>query len=121
MGQLFESLAVRVDGPRAAATALVIEWNFTDVKTTIRTALSNGALIQTENPRTHARADLTVTLTRQQLLGLLDGGSLDEIEHAGDATALRALLDLLDTPDPAFPIVTPRPAESAGTSRSAEP
>ena len=127
VGQLFESLAVRVDGPRAATAGLVIEWNFTDAGTTIRTALSNGALIQTENPRTRARADLAVTLTKPQLLALLAGGSLDGVEHAGDPTALGTLMDLLDTPDPAFPIVTPRPpetprpAESAGTSRSAGP
>jgi alkyl sulfatase BDS1-like metallo-beta-lactamase superfamily hydrolase len=124
VGQLFEGLAVRIDGPRAATTALVIEWNFTDIKTTIRTALSNGALIQTESPRTPAQADLVVNLTKPQLPGLLAGGSLDEIEHAGDPAALDTLMDLLDTPDPAFPIVTPRivaprPAESEGTCRSA--
>jgi alkyl sulfatase BDS1-like metallo-beta-lactamase superfamily hydrolase len=124
--QLFGSLAVRVDGPRAATTALVIEWNFTDIKATIRTALSHGALIQTENPRTPAQADLAVNLTRPQLPGLLAGGSLDDIEHTGDPAALHTLMDLLDTPDPAFPIVTPRivapkPAESAGTCRSAGP
>ena len=52
IGQLFDTVAVRVDGPRAAAAgSLVIDWNFTDAKTTVRLALSNGALIQTENPR----------------------------------------------------------------------
>ena len=70
--------------PRRATTHLVIEWRFTDSGTTLRTALSNGALIQTDNPRTSVDADLTVTLTKPQLLGLLAGSGLDGIEHTGD-------------------------------------
>ena len=105
--QLFDSLAIRVNGPRAAAEHLVIEWRFTDTATTIRTVLSNGALIQTPNPRTLIDADLTLTLTRPQLLGLLEGHGLDGIDHAGDPGALGRLMATLDTPDPAFAIVTP--------------
>ena len=30
VGQLFDTLAIRVDGPRAAGQSLVIDWNFTD-------------------------------------------------------------------------------------------
>jgi len=85
----------------------VIEFTFTDTNSALRLVLSNGALIQTENPRTAATADLTLTLTKAQLLGLLGGRGLDGIEHTGDPAALRKLLGLLDTPDPAFPIVTP--------------
>ncbi len=105
--QLFDTLAIRVDGPRAASQALVIEWHFTDTGTTVRLALSNGALIQTENPRGKVAADLTLTLTKEQLLGLLSGRGLDGIGHTGDPGALGRLMALLDTPDPAFPIVTP--------------
>ena len=82
-----------MDGPRAAAAgSLVIDWNFTDAKTTVRLALSNGALIQTENPRAQAPADLTLTLTKAQLLGLLAGHGLDGIEHTGDPAVLTALM-----------------------------
>ena len=105
--QLFDTLAIRVDGPRAAAEKLVIEFRFTDANSVLRLALSNGALIQTENPRTAATADLTLTMTKAQLLGLLGGRGLDGIEHTGDPAVLGKLLGLLDTPDPAFPIVTP--------------
>jgi alkyl sulfatase BDS1-like metallo-beta-lactamase superfamily hydrolase len=105
--QLFDTLAIRVNGPRAAAESLVIEWRFTDTGSTVRLALSNGALIQTENPRSVLAADLTLTLTKAQLLGLLGGRGLDGIEHSGDPAALGRLLALLDTPDQAFPIVTP--------------
>ena len=107
IAQLFDSLAVRIDGPRAAGESLVIECHFTDTGVTVRLALSNGALIQTENPRTEAAADLTLTLTKPQLLGLMAGHGLDGIEHAGDPAALSKLMGLLDTPDPAFAIVTP--------------
>jgi alkyl sulfatase BDS1-like metallo-beta-lactamase superfamily hydrolase len=105
--QLFDTLAIRVDGPRAAAESLVIDWHFTDTDTTVRLALSNGALIQTENPTIPANADLTLTLTKASLLGLLAGHGLDGVEHTGDPAALSKLMGLLDTPDPAFPIVTP--------------
>ena len=105
--QLFDTLAIRVDGPRAASQALVIDWHVTDTGSTVRLALSNGALIQTENPKGKAAADLTLTLTKAQLLGLLAGRGLDGIEHTGDPGSLTKLMALLDTPDPAFPIVTP--------------
>ncbi len=105
--QLFDTLAIRVDGPRAAAEKLAVDWVFTDVGSTVRLALSNGVLIQTENPRSAGDVDLTVTLTKAQLLGLLGGSGLDGIEHTGDASVLQRLLGLLDSPDLAFPIVTP--------------
>jgi alkyl sulfatase BDS1-like metallo-beta-lactamase superfamily hydrolase len=105
--QLFDTLAIRVDGPRAAAESLVIDWLFTDTGTRVRLTLSNGALIPTVNPKTSVKADLTLTLTKPQLLGLLGGGGLAGIEHAGDPAALTRLLAVLDEPDPAFPIVTP--------------
>lgn len=105
--QLFDTLAIRVNGPRAGDEKLCIEWIFTDLDTKVRMTLSNGALIQTPNPRTKATADLTLTLTKAQLLGLLAGGGLDGIEHSGDPATIQRLLGLLDSPDPAFAIVTP--------------
>ena len=120
--QLFDTVAIRIDGPRAAAESMVIECHFTDSPdaaspdtdsndtdggTTVRLTLSNGALIQTENPRTAATPDLTLTLTKAQLLGLLAGHGLAGIEHTGDPGVLDRLLGLLDTPNAAFPIVTP--------------
>ena len=43
--QLFDSIGVRIDGPRAGAEKLAIDWVFTDEGFTYRTQLSNGALI----------------------------------------------------------------------------
>ena len=54
-----------------------------------------------------ASADLTLTLTKAQLPGVLAGHGLDGIEHTGDPAVLGRLTALLDTADPAFPIVTP--------------
>ena len=71
------------------------------------TSLSNGALIQTANPRTTVEADLALDLTKNQLLGMLAGHGLDGIQHTGDPAALGRLMAVLDTPDPAFAIVTP--------------
>ena len=105
--QLFDTLAIRVDGPRAATEQVTIDWHFTDTGTDVRLTLSNGALIQTVNPKTQTAADLTLTLTKPQLLGLLAGHGLKGIEQKGDPATLSRLMALLDTPDPAFSIVTP--------------
>jgi alkyl sulfatase BDS1-like metallo-beta-lactamase superfamily hydrolase len=106
VGQLFDSLAIRVDGPKAWDKAVTIAWDFTDLKEEIRLQLSNGVLIQT-HAANGAPADLTITLTKPQLLRLLATGSLDGIQTAGDTGALRTLLSVLDTPDKEFAIVTP--------------
>ena len=105
--QLFDTLAIRVDGPRAASDSFAIHWNFTDTGEIVRLTLSNGALIQTHNPKTTIDPDLELSLTKQQLLGLMAGHGLDGIDHHGDADVLGRLLALLDTPDRGFPIVTP--------------
>lgn len=68
--------------------------------------LSNGVLIH--YPTTRAPdADLTLTLTHAQLLGLLASGSLDGITTTGDPSVLKTLLSLTDEPDPNFAVVTP--------------
>ncbi|MFG1810493.1 alkyl/aryl-sulfatase [Streptomyces sp. NPDC049040] len=110
VGQLIDSLAVRVDGPRAWDSDLTIDWHLTDEGHTWRLTLSNGALthrtVPADRPRP-AAPDLAMTLTRPQLLAALDGRGLDGIATEGDPAALDRLLSLLDTPDPDFPIVTP--------------
>jgi alkyl sulfatase BDS1-like metallo-beta-lactamase superfamily hydrolase len=104
--QVFGSLAIRIDGPKAWNESLVIDWRLTDLNQRHRTTLSNGALIHQPDPPPQP-ADLTLTLTKQQLLGLLTGRQADGIEHEGDMDVLRRLTAVLDDPDPAFAIVTP--------------
>jgi alkyl sulfatase BDS1-like metallo-beta-lactamase superfamily hydrolase len=104
--QVFDSLAIRINGPRAWDIRVTIDWNFTDLKEEIRLSLSNGVLVQS---KTHdgTRPDLSVTLTKPQLLGLVVTGSLDGIQTDGDTQALATLVALLDEPDRDFDIVTP--------------
>jgi alkyl sulfatase BDS1-like metallo-beta-lactamase superfamily hydrolase len=104
--QLFDALAIRVNGPRAWGESVAIDWVFTDLGRTHRTKLSNGVLIQQIDPA-HGAAELTVTLTKATLLGLLGGAGLDTLETTGDLGAIGRLLAVLDPPTGAFPIVTP--------------
>ena len=113
--QVFDYVALRIDGPRAWDEALAIDWVITDLARTVRTSLSNGVLSHTSTPRA-TPVDLTVTLTRAQVLGVLLTGALDAVDAVGDVATLDRLRGLLDTADTAFAIVTPsapaRPARS---------
>ena len=104
--QLFDSIAIRINGPKAWDTALTINWELTDVGEKYHMELSNGALIHFPVQSSSA-ADLTVTLTRPQLVGLLLAGRNEGVAFSGDVGMLPTLLALLDEPDPSFAIVTP--------------
>jgi alkyl sulfatase BDS1-like metallo-beta-lactamase superfamily hydrolase len=105
--QLFDSVAIRVNGPRAWDEHLTIDWVFTDVGHTYRLELTNGVLIQHLDPA-DGSTDLTVTLTKPQLIGLLTGaGGLDGIATDGDLGVVQRLLAVIEAPTPGFAIVTP--------------
>ncbi|MFF0287545.1 alkyl/aryl-sulfatase [Streptomyces sp. NPDC005262] len=117
--QIFDSLAIRIDGPEAWGHRATLDWRFTDLDEQYRTSLRNGVLVPTRTDPAKAAvgfegapgfegipADVTFTLTRPQLLDLLAGKGLDTIEHTGDIGALRTLVSVLDSTDPDFPIVT---------------
>ncbi|UGQ13460.1 MBL fold metallo-hydrolase [Yinghuangia sp. ASG 101] len=106
--QVFDSLAIRVNGPRAWDISLTIDWDFADTGDRYRTTLSHGALIH--RPRvdhTAGGADATLTLTKPQLFALFTDGTTDGITTDGDTGALARLLGVLDDPDPSFAVVTP--------------
>jgi alkyl sulfatase BDS1-like metallo-beta-lactamase superfamily hydrolase len=104
--QVFDSLAIRVNGPEAWDKSASIDWDFTDLHKQVRLELSNGALIQTV-PRDGEPAQLRLTLTKPALLKMLATRRLDGITADGDQQALATLIGLLDTADKEFPIVTP--------------
>ncbi|MET8149624.1 alkyl/aryl-sulfatase [Actinoplanes sp. NPDC049668] len=104
--QLFDSLAIRIDGKRAWDTSASIRWHFSDSGDTYRMELSNGVLTHHPTSRTKD-ADLVVTLTRPQLLGLLGGAGADGIRFDGDPKVFAMIAGLTDEPDPGFTIVTP--------------
>ncbi|WP_371626668.1 MBL fold metallo-hydrolase [Streptomyces sp. NBC_01116] len=110
---LIDSLAVRLDGPRAWDEKLTMTWNVTDEGRAWHLLLSNGALTHRSTDAEPGAdgpvpaADLTLTLTKPQLLGVLAGNGLDGVGVQGDPRVFATLTGLLDTPDPDFPIVTP--------------
>ncbi|KAA1425194.1 MBL fold metallo-hydrolase [Mumia zhuanghuii] len=110
--QLFDSMAIRVNGPRVWDLDVSIDLSITDLEETYRLTLRNGVLV-------HRRSDLvldsegdaqaTLTATKIGLLQAVGGGDLEAagVQVAGDAGALAALIGALDDPDDAFAIVTP--------------
>ncbi|WP_283136010.1 alkyl/aryl-sulfatase [Rhizohabitans arisaemae] len=105
--QIFDSLAIRVDGPKAWNERFAIDWHLTDLDERHRTTMSNGALIHHVVP-SGAGAELTLRLTKRRLLGLLTGeGGVDDVDHDGDLGVLRRLGSVLGEPKVDFAIVTP--------------
>ncbi len=104
--QMFDAFAVRVHGPRSWDERIVIDWRFTDLGQTHRTTLRNGVLIHRVTEGEEG-ADLTLTLTKLQMVGMLTGKGFDQIGHEGDLGAIGRLIGVLDAPDGDFPIVTP--------------
>ncbi|MEV4097870.1 alkyl/aryl-sulfatase [Streptosporangium saharense] len=108
--QVFDSLAIRVNGPDAWNERFTIDWHLTDLDEHHSTTMSNGALTHRRTTPSGDDADLTLRLTRRQLFDLLTTGApgaLAHIDHDGDPTVLQRLAAVLDTPTPNFPIVTP--------------
>lgn len=108
---LLDSLAVRIDGPRAAQEPrLTIDLIVIDEERRHRINLEHGTLTHRGHPlhRTpKPHAGLTLTLTRPELLGLLAGKGLAGIRTEGDRGLLKRLFSYVTQPDFEFPVVTP--------------
>jgi alkyl sulfatase BDS1-like metallo-beta-lactamase superfamily hydrolase len=111
--QLFDALAVRIDGPRAWDLNLAMSWVVTDDGDTWVLELRNGALH-------HRRADApepestVFTLGRAALTGLLTGTAdpaglvaSGAVSIDGDPGVLTRLQGVIGDVDPNFAIVTP--------------
>lgn len=103
VGQWLEVLSVQVDGERAAEKSFSIEFDVIDRDEKWWLIMSNGVLTrrllsaqnQMDNsPSTSKRPDLAMALTRQQLLEVLRGDSVNVEKQQGDISALHDLLDL---------------------------
>ncbi|MCD0448916.1 MBL fold metallo-hydrolase [Actinocorallia sp. API 0066] len=105
--QVFDALAIRVNGPKAWDESVTIDWDFTDTDETYRMTLSHGVLTHRRRGRAVTPADLTLALTRADLFKLLAGAGMEGVEPEGDVGALHRLATYLDEPDPNFAIVTP--------------
>ncbi|WP_370512211.1 alkyl/aryl-sulfatase [Skermania sp. ID1734] len=113
--QLFDAMALRIDGPRAWDAPVVIDWHISDEGTVRRTELRNGLLVHFDcGDGIFDPPDASFTMPRTVLLGVLLGGAnlLEAISNGtvtvtGDAMKLGELVGYLDAPDPDFAIVTP--------------
>ncbi|MEV6108256.1 alkyl sulfatase dimerization domain-containing protein [Streptomyces sp. NPDC051940] len=107
---VLDSLAARIDGPRAWYEHLTIDLVLTDELQRHRLTLHNGALTHRATPAgipPRTPAGLTLTLTRAQLVGALAGRDPDGVVADGDPALLGQLLSYVTEPDPFFPVVTP--------------
>ncbi|MFI9604038.1 alkyl/aryl-sulfatase [Streptomyces sp. NPDC052043] len=116
LDQLFDALAVRVDGPRSWDAVITVRWNLTDGEP-VTQQLRNGVLTHVTGTGTGpatAATDVEVTLAepslRAVLLGTVSPGDLAaraDVTITGDPGKLTELLGYLGDPDPDFAIVTP--------------
>ena len=113
LDMVFDAVAVRINGPRAAGKRLVVNWHFSDVGPQFTLNLENAALTHVKGKQAR-NADATVILTRSALETILQQRTLTtasqagEIAIEGNSTAVTELLSLLDEFDPAFEIVEPK-------------
>ena len=111
--QLFDALAIQIDGPRAGDRQITLHWRFTDTADEYSLTLQHGVLTHRRGtPR--GQIDATVGVQRTDLNAVVAGGAtIDELVASGrvtvegNQTKLGELLSLLDPPDPNFAIVTP--------------
>jgi alkyl sulfatase BDS1-like metallo-beta-lactamase superfamily hydrolase len=106
--QMFDVLAISVNGPRAWDLELAIDVTFGG-QDNYRLTLRNGVLVYRKVPADEATAHATLRLDSKLRLISLLGGDVDSpgLQITGDAAALESLTSVLDRPDPAFDIVTP--------------
>jgi alkyl sulfatase BDS1-like metallo-beta-lactamase superfamily hydrolase len=102
--QIFDAIAIRVDGPRAWDERLSIGIVLSDTGSSYRLDLRNGVLVQRQ--MSAESADVTLRTTAAALPALL-AGDTSGATIDGDASALARLMAVLEAPDPDFAIVTP--------------
>jgi alkyl sulfatase BDS1-like metallo-beta-lactamase superfamily hydrolase len=108
--QIFDSLAISVNGPAAWDLDLTLDISFGDLDMNYRLTLRNGVLIHRKVPADTATAQVTLTLaTKVRLLQLAMAGDVSSpgLHISGDTTVLQQLIGVLDKPNPTFNIVTP--------------
>ena len=107
--QIFDVLAISVNGPRAWDLDLAFDVTFLDTAVNYRITLRNGVLVYRKADADHDSASATVRLANKLRLLAVAAGDVTSpgLEVTGDVDALPALLAALDRPDPNFDIVTP--------------
>ncbi|MFJ4774197.1 alkyl/aryl-sulfatase [Streptomyces uncialis] len=114
-GQLFESMAVRLDGPRAAAHRLLLRWEFGDTGEVWTLLVGNGVLTPMRGDAPGGETpQLTLRLERSTLDRILarrtsfpEAIGAGDVTVDGDVTVLTTFHGLLEKPARNFPIVLP--------------
>jgi alkyl sulfatase BDS1-like metallo-beta-lactamase superfamily hydrolase len=113
IGEVFDYLGTRVDGPQAGPANIVINWRFTDTHESLASTLEHGALTWMAG-KTAPDAVATVTTTRpvfeSVVLGkrtLADAMKQGDITILGSPRAIADLFALLVDFNSGFPIVEP--------------
>lgn len=109
LDQIFDVVAISINGPRAWDLDLAIDFSFTEPAENYRLTLRNGVLIHRRVAADSATANATVTVGDKVRLvnAALGDISSPGFEVSGDETVLQTFLSVLDRPNPAFNIVTP--------------
>ena len=107
--QIFDGVAIRVDGPGSWDLDIAIDISFADLAVNYRLTLRNGVLVYRKVSSDPATASVTIKLdSKIRLLQVVMGDLTSPgLEISGDQAALQAFLGALDEPDPNFNIVTP--------------
>lgn len=110
---IFDGMAVRLNGPKAAGKSILINWHFTDTNERYVLSLENGVLNHKGN-RQAKNADVTVMLARSVFNNVITGQTtflarvlLGQITYEGSIGKLNELMSLLDEFDLWFNVVTP--------------
>jgi alkyl sulfatase BDS1-like metallo-beta-lactamase superfamily hydrolase len=116
LDNLFQTMAVRLNGPAAEGIRLALNLTFTDLEQRYLLSIDNSVLHAFAG-RQSKEADAGLSLTaldfKRLMMGLTEAAELVQdgrLEITGDAGALARLGTLFDRFERRFPIVTPRPA-----------
>ncbi|MFE3029756.1 alkyl/aryl-sulfatase [Nocardia tengchongensis] len=113
--QVFDGMALLVNGPKAWSLRSTIDWRITDQNRVHRVELRNGLLVHYDHTDEDLpAADVTFALTHPTLIRVLLAGddfaaaaTSGDIEITGDPGKLVELVSVLDELDRNFAIVTP--------------
>lgn len=110
---IFDYLAIRLNGPKAAGKTITLKIDFTDTKETYLLSLENSVLHHHAGERAE-KPDAVIGISRSALEGILVGQSTfmdkaasGELKIDGDVTKIGELFSLMDTFPFWFNIVTP--------------
>ncbi|NUP51141.1 MAG: MBL fold metallo-hydrolase [Catenulispora sp.] len=115
LDQLFDAIAIRVDGPKSWDADITVRWNLKGRNDPITMRLHNGTLTHVFGTGPAANApDAEFTLDEASLRGILAGAADPaklikdgKVTVSGDPKKLGELMAFITDPDPGFDIVTP--------------